>query len=70
MFEYVKVKLIKLGQNQRWIMNQFAGKNKILDCRRVRFKSGALGNHQIKHPNYNNWFDVPADFLEIQNEEA
>jgi hypothetical protein len=67
MFEYVKFKLIKQGENPRWIMNQFAGKDRVLEGRRVVFKSGALGNHQIKHPRYNNWFDVPAELVELQN---
>jgi len=68
MFEYVKFKLIKQGKNPRWIMNKFAGKNRVLEGRRVKFSSGAFGNYQIKHPRYNNWFDVPAELVELQNQ--
>jgi hypothetical protein len=65
MFEYVKMKIVQPAQNPRWLFRGFVGTDKLLDGRVVKFKDGTLGNHQIKHPNYANWFDVPNNLVVI-----
>jgi len=67
MFEYLKFKIIGKGENPHWLFNKFVGTDKLLDGRRVKFKDGSLGNHQIKHPNYANWFDIPKTLIEAQS---
>ena len=65
MFEYVKMEIIAQSENPLWLFRNFARSGKKLDGRVVKFKDGTLGNHQIKHPNYANWFDVPASIVKI-----
>lgn len=65
MFEYLKFKIIKKADNTHWLFNQFVNSDKALDGRRVVFTDGSVGNHQIKHPNYSNWFDIPKDLIQI-----
>lgn len=59
MFKYTKFKIVKLGDNPHWLLRGFI--NRELDGR-----ISCAGNHQIKHPKYSNWFDVPKDLIEIQ----
>ena len=65
MFKYVKFKIVKQGENPHWLFRGFVGTEKELDGRIVEFKDGSLGNHQIKHPNYANWFDIPKNLIEV-----
>lgn len=65
MFEYVKMKIVQPAENPHWLFRGFVGTDKALDGRVVKFKDGTLGNHQIKHPNYANWFDVPNSLVVI-----
>lgn len=67
MFEYVKMKIIQQAENPHWLFRGFVGTEKQLNGRVVKFKDGTLGNHQIQHPKYNNWFDIPKQLVEIQS---
>ena len=64
MFEYLKFKVVKNGENPNWLFNKFIGR--ILEGRRVKFSDGTFGNHQIKHPAYSSWFDIPKSLIEPQ----
>lgn len=68
MFEYVKMKIVRQSENPHWLFNGFVGTEKQLDGRIVKFKDGTIGNHQIKHPKYSNWFDVPKILVEVQSQ--
>lgn len=61
MFTYTKFKIIKKAENPHWLFRSFVGRT--LDGR-----ISCAGNHQIKHPNYSNWFDVPKDLIEVQTQ--
>jgi len=65
MFEYVKFKIVKVGENPHWLFRSFVGTDRLLDGRIVKFKDGSLGNHQIKHPKYIDWFDIPKSLVEV-----
>jgi hypothetical protein len=67
MFEYVKIKIVQQAENTHWLFNIFVNTNKILNGRMVIFKDGTTGNHQIQHPKYSNWFDIPEHLIEIQS---
>lgn len=67
MFKYVKFKIIRPAENPHWLFRNFVGKDIALDGRIVEFNNGTLGNHQIKHPRYSNWFDVPKDMVQVLN---
>lgn len=67
MFEYVKMKIVQQSENPRWLFRCFVGTEKQLDGRIVKFKDGTIGNYQIKHPKYNNWFDIPKHLVEVQS---
>jgi hypothetical protein len=67
MFEYVKMKIVQQAENPHWLFRGFVGTEKQLDGRIVKFKDGTIGNHQIKHPKYNNWFDIPKRLVEVQS---
>lgn len=64
MFTYVKFKIVKKADNPRWLFRNFIGRE--LDGRISLLSDGELNNHQIKHPNYSNWFDIPKDLIEVQ----
>jgi hypothetical protein len=66
MFEYVKIRIIKPSDNPRWLFRNYVGTDRVFDGRIVKFKDGSIGNHQIKHFKYSNWFDIPKDLIEIQ----
>lgn len=68
MFVYVKLKITKEAENPHWLFRSFVGTEKLLDGRIVKFKGGTNGNHQIKHPNYSNWFDIPKELVEVINQ--
>ncbi len=66
MFEYVKMKIVQHAENPHWLFRGFVGTDRVLDGRIVKFKDGSIGNHQIKHPTYANWFDIPKQLIEVQ----
>jgi hypothetical protein len=65
MFKYVKMKIVQESENPRWLFRSYVGTEKELDGRVVVFKDGSLGNHQIKLPQYTNWFDVQPRLVSI-----
>lgn len=67
MFEYVKMKIVQQSENPYWLFKTFVGKEKLLNGRIVKFKDGSIGNYQIQHPKYNNWFDVPKHLVSVQS---
>ena len=67
MFEYVKMKIVQQAENPYWLFRGFVGTEKQLNGRIVKFKDGTIGNHQIQHPKYNNWFDIPKQLVEVQS---
>ncbi len=64
MFVYTKFKIVQQAENPYWLFRGFVGTGKLLDGRIVKFKDGTLGNCQIRHPNYTNWFDIPKQLVE------
>lgn len=68
MFEYVKMKIVQHSKNPYWLFREFVGTEKQLNGRIVRFKDGTVGNHQIQHPKYSNWVDIPEHFVKIVEE--
>lgn len=67
MFEYVKMKIVQQSENQHWLFRGFVGTEKLLNGRIIKFKDGKLGNHQIQHPKYSDWFDIPEQLVEVQS---
>lgn len=65
MFENIKIKIIKQADNPIWLFRSFVGTDRIFNGRRVKFKDGSFGNHQIQHPKYIDWFDIPKELIEI-----
>lgn len=66
MFTYVKFKIVSPAENPHWLFRGFVGTGQQLDGRIVKFRDGTLGNHQVQHPRYCNWFDIPAELVEVQ----
>lgn len=66
MFEYVKMNIVQEAENPKWLFRNFVNSGKELDGRVVRCSDGSLGNHQIKHPRYIDWFDVPKNLVEVK----
>lgn len=58
----VKVQMIKVSENPKFILNQFVGTDKILEGRLLCANSAY---YQIKHPRYINWFTVPRELVKI-----
>lgn len=67
MFEYVKMKIVQQAENPHWLFRGFVGTGKQLNGRIVKFKDGTIGNHQIQHPKYTNWFGIPKHLVEVQS---
>jgi len=67
MFEYVKMKIVKQAENPHWLFRSFVGTDRLLNGRVIKHRDGTLGNHQIQHPNYSNWFDIPDNLVELIN---
>lgn len=65
MFILVKMKIVKPSPNKQWLFREFVGTGKVLMGRIVKFEDGTYGNHQIQHPKFTNWFDIPKDLIEI-----